>query len=120
MHRDDAGMIEIGDRASLSQIRFRILRLRDEPGVRHLDSDGPVQLLIVSEIDNAESPLTKHFLDAVATDPLGMLGRCSLTLRDRFPFRVLRHIDCIRFVHVCSCLAYPCPAFSSPLDQFRF
>ena len=95
MHRDDAGMVEIGDRASLGQIRFRIFGLRDQAGVRHLDGDGPVQLLIVSEIDKAEAPLAQHFLDAVATDPLGMLLRCSLRLRVTIPFVVLRRIDCI-------------------------
>ena len=77
IHRHDAGMVEIGDRPSLGQVRFRIFGLGDQPGVRHLDGDGPVQLLIVSEVDKAEAPLAQHFLDAVATDPLGMLGRCS-------------------------------------------
>ena len=63
--------------------------------MRHLDGDGPVQLLVLGEIDEAEAPLAQHFLDAVATDPLGMLRRCSRTLRDGCPTLVLRHINCI-------------------------
>ncbi len=118
-HRDDAGMVEIGDHSSLGQIRFRIFGLRDQPGVRHLEGDGPVQLLTLSEIDKAKAPLAQRFLNAVATDPLGIFGRCSTTLRVSFPFVILRHIECIRFVHGCRRPPHPCPAFSSPLYQVR-
>ncbi len=120
MHRDDAGMVEIGDRASLSQIHFRIFGMRDQAGVRHLDGDGPVQLLVLSEIDKAEAPLAQHFLDAIAADPLGMLLTGSLSLRVRFPIAVVRHIDCVRFVHGWRRLPHPCPSISSPLSQSDF
>ena len=59
MHRHDAGMIEIGDRASLGQIRLGIFGLRDQLGVRHLDGDQPIQLLVVSQIDETEAPFAQ-------------------------------------------------------------
>ena len=88
-------MVEIGDRPSFGQIRFGIFGMRDQAGVRHLDGDGPVQLLVLREIDKAEAPFAQHFLDAVATDPLGMLAASSRTLRVWLRAVVLRRIDCI-------------------------
>ena len=92
MHRDDAGMIEIGDRASFGEIRLCIFRLRDQLGVRNLDGNGPVQLLILGQIDKAEAAFAEHLLDAVATDPLGMFGRRTFMLLDGISLMVLRHI----------------------------
>jgi G:T-mismatch repair DNA endonuclease (very short patch repair protein) len=40
-------------------------------------------------------------------------------LRVSFPFVILPHIECIRFVHGCRRPPHPCPAFSSPLYQVR-
>jgi ABC-type transporter Mla maintaining outer membrane lipid asymmetry ATPase subunit MlaF len=49
MHRHDAGMIQVGDRARLSQIRLGIFGLRDQLGVRDFDGNRAIQLLIVSQ-----------------------------------------------------------------------
>ena len=85
-------MIEIGDGAGFGQIGLGIFGLRDQLGVRHLDGDGPVQLLVVGQIDEAEAAFAQHLLDAVATDPLGMFGRRTFILLDRISLMVLRHI----------------------------
>ena len=98
-------MVEIGDHSSLGQIRFRILGLRDQPGVRHVDGDGPVQLLILSEIDKAKAPLAEHFLNAVATDPLGIFGRWSTTSAGQLS---LRDPPSHRVYCICSRLPSPC------------
>ena len=63
-------MIEIGDRASFGEIGLGIFRLRDQLGVRDLDGNGPVQLLILGQIDKAEAAFAEDLLDAVATDVL--------------------------------------------------
>ncbi len=89
---NDVGMIEIGDRASLGQIRLGIFGLRDQFGVRHLDGDRPIQLLVLGQIDETEAPFAQHLLDAVATDPLGMFGGRTFILLDRISLMVLRHI----------------------------
>ena len=60
--------------------------------MRHLDRHEPLQLVVVGQIDEAEAALAQHLLDAVATDPLGMLGRRTFILRDRIFLVVLRHI----------------------------
>ena len=93
-------MVEIGDRAGLGQIRLGIFGLRDQPGVRHLDGDGPVQLLILGQIDEAEAPFAQHFLDPVATDPLRACSGRTFILLDGVPLVILRHIVGIRVVHV--------------------
>jgi hypothetical protein len=67
---NDAGMIKVGDGAGFGEIRVGIFRLRDQLGVRHLDGHVPVQLLILSQIDKAEAPVSQDVLDPVATDPL--------------------------------------------------
>ena len=99
MHRHDAGMVEIGDRAGLGQIRLGIFGLRDQLGVRHLDGDRPVQLLVVGQIDQAEAAFAQDLLDAVATDPLRAPGRIPPSGGIGFP-RVLRHIVGIRVVQI--------------------
>ncbi len=79
MHRHNAGMIEIGDRASLGQIRLGIFGFRDQSGVRHLDGDQPIQLFIVGQIHQPKAAFTEHSFDPVATDTPRMLsGRTTI------------------------------------------
>ena len=85
-------MVEIGDRAGLGQIRFGIFGLGDQLGVRHLDGDGPVQLLILSQIDEAEAPSAQHFLDPVSTDPPRAWSGCTFILLDGVTLGILRYI----------------------------
>ncbi len=109
-------MIEIGDRASLGQIRFGIFGLRDQLGVRHLDGDEPIQLLVVGQIDEAEAPFAQHFLDAVATNLLERLSGRSIIRRDGISLKILCHIvgvrvvqviTPIRILHLCRIKSYP-------------
>ena len=66
-------MIEAGDGAGLSQIRFGIFGPADEVGVRHLDGDGPLQLIVVSQVDETEAALAEDSLHPIATDLLWLL-----------------------------------------------
>ena len=70
----DVGMVEIGDGAGFGQVGFGVFGSGDEVGVRHLDGDEPLQLLVLRQIDEAETALSQHSFDAVATDPLRRLG----------------------------------------------
>lgn len=58
-------MIEIGDRASLGQICRSIFRFGDQLGMRHLDGNQPIQLLVMSQIDETKAAFTQHFPDAL-------------------------------------------------------
>ena len=79
--------------------------MRDQLGVRHLDGDRPIQLFIVSQIDETEAPFSQDLLDAVATDPLGMFGGRCITLREWIPLVVLRHIEGVGVVQLCNRLS---------------
>ena len=46
--------------------------------MRHLDGHGPLQLVVVGQIDEAEAALAQHFLDPVATDPLRDVWQANL------------------------------------------
>src|SRR5262249_9543541 len=76
MHRDDIGMIQSGDGASLGEVRLSILFAPDQLRMRHFDGHEPAQLLVVREIDDAEAALAKDALDDVAVDPLRQ-GLCQ-------------------------------------------
>jgi hypothetical protein len=60
--------------------------------VRHLDRHVSVQLLIVSQIDKAEAPFAQYLLNAVATDPLGMIDGRIVTRQGGIPVVVLCNI----------------------------
>jgi hypothetical protein len=64
-------MVEVGDGAGFGQVGFGICGPGNQLAVGHLDSDGPLQLLIMSQVDLPEAALAQHPFDPVATDPLG-------------------------------------------------
>jgi len=68
-----------------------VFRLGNQLGVRHLDCNQPIQLLIVGQIDEAETAFAQDLLDAVATDTCGVILGIIIRL-ERLPFCVLRHI----------------------------
>src|SRR5262245_33455017 len=88
-------MIEVGDGTGFGQIGFGGFGAIHEFAVRYLDSDEPLQLVIVGEIDEAETALTEDFLDSITTDVRwrSRIGRGSLP--SGFVYRLVRivHTD---------------------------
>ena len=74
MDRHDVRVIEIGDRAGFGQIGFGIFGAIHQLAMRHLDRDETLQLVVVGEVDEAETALAQHSLDPVATDLLWCCG----------------------------------------------
>ena len=66
-------VVQIGNRAGLGQIRLGVFRLGDQSGVRHLDGDTAIQLVVVSKIDQPEPAFAQQLFDAVASDAFGMV-----------------------------------------------
>jgi hypothetical protein len=85
-------MIEVGYRAGFGEILLGIFGFRDPPGVWHLDGHGPVQLLILSQINQAEAPFSQDLLDPVSTNPLQVLSGSTSSLRDGVPMAIQREI----------------------------
>ena len=54
---------------------------QSDVGVRHLDGHGPMQLFVVGQVDEAETPFSQESLDPVAADSLRQLWRRSLSDR---------------------------------------
>ena len=69
--RHDVGVVEGGDGAGLGQVGFGVFGPADEPAVRHLDGDGPLQLLVVGQVDATEAALAQDPLNPVAADAPG-------------------------------------------------
>ena len=69
-------MIEVGDGAGLGQVELRRLRGISPVRMRDLDRDLAVQLVVVSETDEAETAFAQKPFDAVATD-----ARSGLSVR---------------------------------------
>ena len=91
-------MIEVGDGAGFGQIGFGITRLSNQPSMGHLDRHGPLQLLVVSEVDEAEAAFAEDFLHQVATN---LLRRCLWIMIIHRRFRVIRGWTngCLGVVH---------------------
>ena len=74
MHWHDVRVIEVRNGAGFGQVGFGVFGPGDETAVRHLDSDTPLQLLVVRQVNDAETALSQDSLDAIATDVLWLLG----------------------------------------------
>jgi hypothetical protein len=67
-------VVEIGDGAGFGQIGFGVFGVGHSMVVRHLYGHGAIQLVIVSQINNAKTTLSKDSFHPVATDVLGRGG----------------------------------------------
>ena len=86
MHRNNAGMIEIGNRASFGEICLGIFGLRDQLGVGNLDGNQPIQLLVVGHIDEAKAAFAQHFFDAIAANLFERLSGAASSGEMGFPW----------------------------------
>ncbi len=70
--RNDVRVVQPGEDAGFVQVGFHILGLTDPLGVRHLDGDRSVEVIIVRQVDSPEPALTETADDPVAPDPRGV------------------------------------------------
>ncbi len=61
-------VFQAGNRASFSEVHFGVFGPGQPIGVGHLDGHGAIQLFVLSQIDEAETPFTQEPLDPVAAD----------------------------------------------------
>ena len=73
--RHDVGMVQLGENSGFDEKRFHILGAGDSFGVRHLDGDRAVEVIVVSQIDPSEPALTEPADDPVAPDLGGIAVR---------------------------------------------
>ena len=66
-------MIEVGDGPGFGQVFFGIVHGGNSKTMRYLDRHVTLQLLIMSEVDHSESPLSQNAFNSVTTDLLGGL-----------------------------------------------
>jgi|GEM_PF-5597739 hypothetical protein len=71
--RQNVRMNQIDDRASFRQLRLELYRAFHPFPMRRLDRHGSLQLIIVSQVDEAEAALVQNPLNSVATDSLRVL-----------------------------------------------
>src|SRR5262249_37846286 len=62
--------IECGDDASFGQIELGVFGAGDEMTVGHFDGDEPLQLVVVSEIDDPETSFSQDACHSVTPDML--------------------------------------------------
>ena len=72
---DDVRVVQAGEDAGLGQVRLDVLGACDQTGMRRLDRDGPVKLLIQRLKDAPEATFSKEFDHAIPADPLGQRRR---------------------------------------------
>ena len=86
------GMVQLGKDAGFDKKRLDILGASDSFGVRHLDGDRSVEIVIVSQIDPSEPALTQASEDRVTPDLRGIAveeplepqsGGCEPSVSDR-------------------------------------
>jgi hypothetical protein len=63
-------VVEIRNGASFGQVGFGIFGLRHSLWLGNLDGDETLQLVVVGEIDHAETTLPQQALDPIAADVL--------------------------------------------------
>lgn len=100
MHRNYAGMIEIGDGASFGQICLGVFGPGKPLSPRNLDGDWPVQLVVMGQVNPTKSAFTQDFLDTVATNLFRLIGWGSNWTRRPFIGRRRIHFwKIVRGVH---------------------
>jgi hypothetical protein len=70
MHGNDMRVVEAGDGAGFGQVGFGVFGPGNKSGVRHLDGDRPLQLLVVGQVDDTEAASAQDSLHPVAADAL--------------------------------------------------
>ena len=73
--RHDVGMVQLGEDPGFDEKRLDVLGVGDSFGVRHLDGDRAVEVIVVSKIDPSESALTEPTDDPIAADLRGIAVR---------------------------------------------
>ncbi len=63
-------MIEVGDGAGFVQVGLGIRFQGHQMGVWHLDRNGPFQLLVACQVDQAEAAFAQYPLHLIAADLL--------------------------------------------------
>ena len=68
MHWHDIRVIEVGDRAGFGQVGFGVFGTGHQLAVRNFNGDEPLQLLVISQIDEAEATLSEYPFNPIATN----------------------------------------------------
>ena len=71
---NDVGMLETGHRARFGQVQLGLSNERNAVRMRDLHGNRPIELLVASEINDAETPLAQDPFDPISTDPLRQSG----------------------------------------------
>ena len=84
MDRHDVGMVQLGEDAGFNEKCLGILGASDSFGIRHLDGDRAVKVVVVSEIDPSEPALTEPTDDPIPPNFGGIdVGEVARTLNGR-------------------------------------
>jgi hypothetical protein len=103
VNRDDVGVIKIGDRASLGQIRLGILGMLDQMRVRDFDGDVTVKFLVACKVDTAKPASTQKPFNAITTHLTRKRLRLTTVLGRGFSLKaLLRYIFWVGLVHTSS------------------
>ena len=81
--RDDVGMVERRDGASLGEVELRIAGILEPIRRRYLDRDLPLELLVESQVNAAECSLPQQSEQAIATELLVAAGGFEQAVRFR-------------------------------------
>jgi hypothetical protein len=66
---DDVRVVKAGEDSCLGQVRLHVGRVRDPLGVRDFDRYRAVKLVVVGQIDDAETATPQDPVDPIASDP---------------------------------------------------
>jgi hypothetical protein len=69
VNRHDIGMVQVGDDARFGEIGFGTAGFGHQMGMRNLDRHRAAQLLVLSQVDEAEAASAQHPFDPVAPNP---------------------------------------------------
>ena len=102
----DVGVIEIGDGAGFDQISLGVFGGGHPMPVRHFDRHGAAQLVVISQINEAEAAFAQQPFDPVATNPLWVwagvaMGKCCVLLDGRLGRKGIVHVTLFRWSYAC-------------------
>src|SRR5262249_22602646 len=92
---DDVFVAKGGDDAGLLEEGVSGAGPGKESSGRHLDRDGPLQVVIAGKVDDAKASLAQNALNAIAADAFGPIeqwrGRVEIALGDTSARRDFTH-----------------------------